>query len=312
MRLKWVKMYETTGSAGMTCLRCGISRPTLRKWWRRYQARGVDGLRSQSRTPKSSPARKAFRSKKEKILSLRSERRLGARRIQNELYRLHDIHPGLATIHKVLTRSGVAPLKRKRRVKEWKRYSCPIPGERVQMDTGKIASGLYQYTAIADCTRYMVVALYPRKTAENTLRFLIERLLAELPFPVQRIQTDRGGEFFSHRVQQAQMAARIKFRPVKPRSPHLNGKVERAQRTVLDEFYDGMDITQSNLEEELGRYQHYYNRERAHGAHNGKTPTERYLEVSHTIPSLEDVQAAYDPDRESIRSNRTFVWIPGR
>lgn len=108
------------------------------------------------------------------------------------------------------------------------------------------------------------------------------------------------------------MAARIKFRPVKPRSPHLNGKVEQAQKTVLDEFYNGVDITQSNLEEELGRYQHYYNRERAHGAHNGKTPMERYLEVSHTIPYREDVQAAYDPDRESIRSNRTFVWIPGR
>lgn len=197
MRLKWVKMYETTGSSGMTCLRCGISRPTLRKWWRRYQANGVDGLRSQSRTPKSSPARKAFRSENEKILSLRSERRLGARRIQNELYHLHHIHLGLATILKVLRTSGVAPLKRKRRVKGWKRYSCPIPGERVQMDTCKMASGLYQYTAIDDC-----VGLYPRKTAENTLRFLIERFLAELPFPVQRIQTDRGGEFFSHRVQQ--------------------------------------------------------------------------------------------------------------
>lgn len=34
----------------------------------------------------------------------------------------------------------------------------------------------------------------------------------------------------------------IKFRPVKPRSPHLNGKVERTQRTNLEEFY-----SQANL-----------------------------------------------------------------
>ena len=46
-RLGWVKLYEETGNAGLVCRRCGISRPTLRKWWRRYQEAGEDGLRSQ-------------------------------------------------------------------------------------------------------------------------------------------------------------------------------------------------------------------------------------------------------------------------
>lgn len=86
--------------------------------------------------------------------------------------------------------------------------------------------------------------------------------------------------------------------------------MERAQKTVLDEFYETVDIKQGNLEEELHGYQHYYNWERAHGAHNGKTPMERYLEVSLLIPSREQVRAAYDPSRERIRHNRTFVWIP--
>lgn len=31
-RLAWVLLYEETGDAGLTCLRCGISRPTLRLW----------------------------------------------------------------------------------------------------------------------------------------------------------------------------------------------------------------------------------------------------------------------------------------
>ena len=39
-RLGWVRLYEEVGNAGVVCRRCGISRPTLRKWWRRYQARG--------------------------------------------------------------------------------------------------------------------------------------------------------------------------------------------------------------------------------------------------------------------------------
>lgn len=40
-RLTWVKYYEQTRDAGLTCRCCGISRPTLRKRWRRYQAEEV-------------------------------------------------------------------------------------------------------------------------------------------------------------------------------------------------------------------------------------------------------------------------------
>jgi transposase-like protein len=39
-RLAWVELYAKTRDAGLVCRRCGISRPTLRKWWRRYQADG--------------------------------------------------------------------------------------------------------------------------------------------------------------------------------------------------------------------------------------------------------------------------------
>jgi transposase InsO family protein len=302
MRLKWVELFEKTGNSGLTCLRCGISRPTLRKWWTRYQVKGVEGLRSQSRRPNSSPAQKVFEQEKEKILDLRSERKLGARRIQNELLRLQGTHLGLATIQKVLTRSGVAPLKRKRRDKTWNRYSRPIPGDRVQMDTCKIALGIYQYTAIDDCTRYLVIGVYPKRTAANTLHFINERVLEEMPFPVQRIQTDRGTEFFAYEVQEYLKEVAIKFRPVRPRSPHLNGKVERVQKTVLDELYATIDLKSADIEEELGCYQHYYNWQRPHGAHNGKTPMDRYFEESSRTPFRDEVDALYDPSTEHIRA----------
>jgi hypothetical protein len=42
----------------------------------------------------------------------------------------------------------------------------------------------------------------------------------------ERIQTDRGLEFFAEAVQRRLMEWGIKFRPTKPRSPHLNGKVD--------------------------------------------------------------------------------------
>ena len=43
----------------------------------------------------------------------------------------------------------------------------------------------------------------------------------------------------------------IKFRPIRPASPHLNGKVERAQKTDLDEFYTAVDLDAPDLDEQL-------------------------------------------------------------
>jgi len=51
MRLKWIQLYDKFGNAGIVCLKCGISRPTLRKWLRRYERDGIDGLRDESRRP---------------------------------------------------------------------------------------------------------------------------------------------------------------------------------------------------------------------------------------------------------------------
>jgi transposase InsO family protein len=299
-RLQWVKTYEQTGNVGLTCLRCGISRPTLRLWWRRYQSFGIEGLKDRSRRPRSSPNQKVFDKEEELILSLRVERRMGARRIKNELYRHHAVHLGLATIHKVLSRNQVKPLKKRRREKTWNRYERPIPGERVQMDTCKIAPGLYQYTAVDDCTRYMVVGLYPRRTASHTLHFL-ERLFEEMHFPIQRIQTDRGREFFAYKVQEYLMEVGIKFRPIKPRSPHLNGKVERGQRIVLHKFYSTVDLSSGNLAAQLDEWQHYYNWHRGHGAHHGRTPMDRCSELTHKIPLWSEVGRRYDSFRERIQ-----------
>lgn len=103
-RLQWVKLYETSGDAGFVCRRCGISRPTLRKWWRRYLAQGIAGMESHSRRPKRSPSTKTGTCEVALILELRSQRNLGARRIQIELKRLHSISLAIATIHKSFAR----------------------------------------------------------------------------------------------------------------------------------------------------------------------------------------------------------------
>ncbi len=247
-----------------------------------------------------SPARKVLAEQEELILQLRRDRGLGARRIQNELRRLHEISLSLATVHRVLVRNEVKPLKRLRRKKRYKRYSRPIPGDRVQMDTCKIARGLYQYTAIDDCTRYRVLGLYPRRNAACTLVFL-ERVLEEMPFSIQRVQTDRGREFFAIKVQQCLLDWGIKFRPIKPGSPHLNGKVERSQKTDLEEFYPTVDLDSEDLDDLLYEWQHYYNWDRPHGSLGGKSPMDRFFELIHDTPLRDEVEAMYDSSRERIQ-----------
>ena len=46
---------EVTGNIAMTCRYNGITRPTYYNWLRRYEAEGVDGLRTRSKRPRTSP-----------------------------------------------------------------------------------------------------------------------------------------------------------------------------------------------------------------------------------------------------------------
>lgn len=103
------------------------------------------------------------------------------------------------------------------------------------MDTCKIGPGLYQYTSVDDCTRYRALRLYFRRTAANTLDF-IECVIEEMPFPIQRSQTDRGREFFAVKVQERLKEYGIKFRPNKPASPHINGKLNVPKRQTKLSF----------------------------------------------------------------------------
>src|SRR5215467_2605617 len=93
-RLSWVRLYEQVKDAGVVCRRCGVSRPTLRKWLRRYGEQGLAGLRSLSRRPRRSPRQKVFAQQRKVIRMLRQKRRLGARRIQSELRRSFEISLG--------------------------------------------------------------------------------------------------------------------------------------------------------------------------------------------------------------------------
>jgi transposase InsO family protein len=69
---------------------------------------------------------------------------------------------------------------------------------------------------------------------------------------------------------------------IRPRSPHLNGKVERSHWIDDQEFYQllnqgGVTDDIHLFNEKLREWEDYYNYHRPHGALDGQTPYERLL-----------------------------------
>lgn len=106
-----------------------------------------------------------------------------------------------------------------------------------------------------------------------------------------------GRQFLAYAVRDRLLALRIKHRPIPPRTPHLNGKVERAQKTVLDEFYATTSLTSATLAEDLEDWLTDYNYRRVHGS-LGVAPIDRWAALEEEIPSWDDVLAAFDLKKE--------------
>jgi transposase InsO family protein/transposase-like protein len=281
---------EITGNVALTCRYYGISRQCFYTWKRRYDAEGLDGLRDRSRRPHVSPG--ATRTEVVgKIIYLRQTYHFGPAKIAMYLARYHDIaisHSGVWRILKRLDLNQLPASQRyKRHDKRWKRYEKPLPGHRVQIDV-KFIEPLpsakpgsrrkhYQFTAIDDCTRLRVLRIYPRLNQKTAIQF-VDYVLERLPFRVEVIQTDNGAEFqslFHYHV----LDKGINHVYIKPRTPRLNGKVERSHRIDAEEFYqllDGLVIDDTKVfNDKLAEWENFYNYHRPHGGLGGQTPYER-------------------------------------
>ena len=86
--------------------------------------------------------------------------------------------------------------------------------------------------------------------------------------------------FFAEAVQHHLMDWAIKFRPIPPRSPHLNGKVERTQRADREEFWDTIDPADPDIEMRLSEWQHHWNWHRPHTALGYHAPCSRFARAA--------------------------------
>jgi len=168
-----------------------------------------------------------------------------------------------------------------RRAIHTKRYAKRVPGHHIQVDvtflTLKKDDGekirRFRYTAIDDATRIRALKIYNRHTQKNAIEF-IDYVIEKFPFRIHTIRIDRGHEFqalFHWHVEDKG----IRHVYIKPRSPQLNGKVERSHRSDKEEFYQLLTYTDDvDLNKKLEEWERFYNFGRPHGAFDGKTPYE--------------------------------------
>lgn len=289
LRLKIINHYlNISSNASATCRYFGISRQTFYKWINRYNKYGEIGLCDRSNKPKNSP-KATSKEVVNKVLYLRQNYHFGAGRISYYLERYHQIKIATSTVHEILKRYNlnrlpVNKLKYERSKKKWKRYEKQKAGHRIQVDVKFLeripgtSKRFYQFTAIDDCTRIRILEIYDKCNQNTAIKFINE-VIKRLPFRVLTVQTDNGAEFQS-KFHYHLGDLNIKHVYIKPRTPRLNGKVERSHRIDNQEFYQLLNKNEVSdniylYNKKLREWEDYYNFNRPHGALGGQTPYER-------------------------------------
>ncbi len=162
-------------------------------------------------------------------------------------------------------------------VRKPKDYLVQAPGDLVQVDTADVrydgSARIYKHFGARDFVgRWDVLDVHRNATARNAADFL-DVIQARMPFAVRAIQVDGGSEFRAE-FEAACEQRGLKLFVLPPRSPKLNGRVERSNRTHKEEFYQLLDPPDSiaEMRAQLLKQEQRYNTYRPHQALGYLTP----------------------------------------
>jgi transposase InsO family protein len=270
----------------------GVSRATAYKWLGRYRSEGPAGLVDRSSRPHHCPhALPAAQVRR--VLMTRRRRRQGPHRL--------GYHLGMArsTVYGVLRRHGMSRLAHTDRASGVVvRYQREHPGELVHLDVkklGRIPDGGghrihgratatrgrgigydYLHSAVDDRSRVAFSQLLPDETGATSARFLVEAaaFFADHGVVIQRVLTDNA-KAYAESVVFAETAAGlgIRLKRTRPYRPQTNGKVERFNRTLLEEWaYARLYHSNDERCRAFARWLRLYNHRRPHTSLDGLTP----------------------------------------
>ncbi len=275
----------------------GVSRQTVHKWLRRFREEGLAGLNDRSSRAHRGPHRTSD-NVEAAVLELRRASRRGPHRIAQKL----DLAP--STVHAVLARHGLSRLSRLDRTTGVAiRYERDRPGELIHVDVkklGRVPEGGgwrvhgrerdragkfktqspgfdYLHVAVDDHSRFAYVEVHADEKGETCAGFL-ERTkdrFAEMGVDVERVMTDNARNYTTARVFQRALG-RIRHLTTRPYRPQTNGKAERFNRTLADEWaYDRPYTSNAERLAALEAFPVDYNYVRTHSSIGNKPPASR-------------------------------------
>jgi transposase InsO family protein len=286
------RIIELGWPAAQAAQALGVSRATAYKWLARYRALGPAGLADRSSRPHRCPHALSVPQVR-RVLAARRRHRQGPHRLA---FRLHMPR---STIYGVLRRHGMSRLAQTDRASGVVvRYQRERPGELVHIDVKKLgripdggghrahgrAEGArgrgigydYIHSAVDDRSRVAFSQLLPDESAMTAAGFLVEAaaFFADHGVRIQRVLTDNA-KAYTESIIFAETAAGLGIRRKRTRRyrPQTNGKAERFNRTLLDEWaYARLYRSNRERRRAFRRWLRSYNHRRPHTSLGGLTP----------------------------------------
>jgi transposase InsO family protein len=273
----------------------GVARKTATKWWRRWLVEGPDGLADRSSRPGRCPHRTPARLERQ-IVGLRRRRKLGPARIGS------IVGVPASTVHRVLCRHGLNRLAWMDRPtgQVIRRIHTDRPGELVHIDVKKLGrippGGGWRAHGRANAehsSRNRVGYDYVHSAVDAYSRLAYSEILADERGPscaafweraqafyadhditIEAVLTDNARNYLGKDFTAS--LGTIEHRRIRFRRPQTNGKVERFNRTLLDEWaYARVYTSNGQRHRALDRWLHTYNHHRGHTALGGEPPITR-------------------------------------
>lgn len=298
-RLKWMDYHqEHQGNARLTCRHFDISPQTFYRWKRRYNPQNLRSLEDSSHRPRHLRQPTWGPELAQAVLSLRERYPRWGKDKLVVLLRNDHWQVSTSMVGRILKRlkergllrepprNGLSTKKRRYprpyAIRKPKDYRVAQAGDLVQVDTLDVRPlpGVVfkHFTARDVISRWDVLEVHTKATAYSAVGFL-DTLVSRMPFPLKAIQVDGGAEFEASFEQECQNRG-IRLFVLPPRSPKLNGHVERANRTHTEEFYEVYEgeLKIIPLNEALQGWERVYNHIRPHQALGYLTPQQFLLQ----------------------------------
>jgi len=290
MRLDAIKNYDyliaSGGSQAATLQALRISRRTIYRWKELLRKEGVLGLETYSTRPNNIRKPIWTAEMKKRVLSLRLEFPvLGKDKIAVMYARKHGEKISATTTGKILKVliqehkiQAVSDISGKHipKARKFDSHAKRLPkgmkaknvGELIQIDqmTVKVAGRgeRKQFNAICPISKFVVSKTYKNATSRVAKDFFYYAR-TKFPFQISSIQVDGGSEFMDD-FEKALKKEMVPLFVLPPRSPKLNGGVERSNGTFRYEFYCLHDRFESeaDFQFKLAEFTDFYNNIRPH------------------------------------------------